>query len=49
MSLKSFYFCLVLAAVFGKVVSACARMQRRVNRTHTNLTERPVKRPGLDW
>jgi len=49
MPLKSFYFFLLPAAIVGKAISACTRMQRRVNRSHTSLTKSPVKRPGLDY
>ena len=48
MQLKSFYFFLLLTAVFKKAFTACTRMQRYVNRSHTSLTKGTVKRPGLD-
>ena len=49
MFLKSFYFPLFLAAVYRKTLSACIRMQRVVNRSHTSLTKEVVKRPGADY
>ncbi|QFT72193.1 hypothetical protein FIU92_04070 [Ruegeria sp. THAF33] len=49
MTLKSFYLFLFLAAVFRKAISACTRMQRRVNRSHTSFNTSKVKRPGIDY
>ncbi len=48
MSFKSFYFFLLLNTLAVKTISACSRMQRRVNRSHTSLTKGTVKRRGLE-
>lgn len=49
MSLKSFYIILLPAAIVGKAIAACTRMQRWVNRSHTSLTKGTVKRSELDY
>ncbi|WP_420586501.1 hypothetical protein [Ruegeria sp.] len=48
MSYKSSDFLSLLAAVYGKTIGTCVRMQRQVNRLHTSLTKGSVKRPGID-
>ncbi len=48
MRLKAFDIVTLLPTFLGKTLSACIRMQRRVNRQHNSLTVDMVKRPEID-